>query len=121
MALVNIYVTGTRVCTTHTLQSRIRGGTLVAPVRPALKSGTATLHHCKKWYGVRRTYRTFYVAPVRGIIARPAGTIIEARRQRIYQCSDHSVDSQIFSYCCTLIDHRENVQNFIYVVVPTLR
>ena len=73
MALVNINFTvlaHAYVLYARALQSRIRGGTFAAPVRPALKSGTACLkkwygdaHHCKKWYGVRRTSRTFYAAP----------------------------------------------------------
>ena len=38
-------------------------------VRPALKSGTASPHCYKKWYGVFRTCRTFYATPAEDYIA----------------------------------------------------
>ena len=67
MALVNINFTvlaHAYVLYARALQSRIRGGTFAAPVRPALKSGTAMRTTVKSGiYGVRRTSGTFYAAP----------------------------------------------------------
>ena len=62
MALVNINFTvlaHAYVLYARALQSRIQGGTFAAPVRPALKSGTAMRTTVKSG----TASRTFYAAP----------------------------------------------------------
>ena len=98
MALVNINFTvlaHAYVLYARALQSRIRGGTFAAPVRPAFKKWYGDAHHCKKWYGVRRTSRTFYGAPEYELVAsfllqeRPGNT-----RTLAYSfCSKHKKQS----------------------------